>query len=49
MTCGGSGENISATSATNVSFAILRIQERGIDFQGEKSLKRISTDFLSDS
>ena len=36
---------ISATSATNVSSAILSIQERGIDFQRERFLIRLSTDF----
>ena len=36
----------SAISATNVSSAILSIQERGIDFQGKRVLKWISTDFL---
>jgi hypothetical protein len=48
MTCGGSsgsGGNISATSDTNVSSAILSIQERGIDFQRERFLIRLSTDF----
>ena len=47
-TCGGSGGGggIFRHSATNVSFAILRIQERGIDFQGKRVLKWISTDFL---
>ena len=33
-------------SATNATFAILRIQEKGIDFQGKRVLKWISTDFL---
>ena len=33
-------------SATNATSAILRIQERGIDFQGKRVLKWISTDFL---
>ncbi|MBR5444257.1 MAG: hypothetical protein IKV22_07720, partial [Paludibacteraceae bacterium] len=37
--------NVFATSATNVSFAILSIQEKGIDFQGKRVLKWISTDF----
>ena len=30
----------------NATSAILRIQEKGIDFQGKKVLKRIFTDFF---
>ena len=33
-------------SATAATFVILRIQERGIDFQWKRVLKWISTDFL---
>ena len=40
------GGKYSRYSATNVSSVILRIQERGIDFQGKRVLNAIATYFL---